>query len=178
MDRATLIPPPPPAVKDGEHMSRGRRRELGGVDRLPSGRWRVRVLDPSTRQRVSIGTFTTKAEAELAFARVTSDQRNAARGWRQGGTHHTRRVTSTWLARAPTWPRRACDPRVRGLSDGYLRLHILPTLGAVPLCRLTTATVRGWQRGCSRMGFARQRSQSVTGCSVPSSTPRWTTGTS
>jgi integrase len=33
---------------------------------------------------------------------------------------------------------------VRELYEGYLRLHILPTLGTVPLARLTTATVRRW----------------------------------
>ena len=35
-------------------------------------------------------------------------------------------------------------PRVRELYEGYLRLHILPTLGRVPLGRLSTATVRRW----------------------------------
>lgn len=33
------------------------------------------------------------------------------------------------------------------LYEGYLRLHILPTLGTVPLARLTTSTVRRWHAG-------------------------------
>lgn len=55
-------------------MARGRRRQVGGIDRMPSGRWRVRLVDPATGRRVSVGTFRTKAEAEVAFARALSDQ--------------------------------------------------------------------------------------------------------
>ena len=134
-------------------MSRGRRRELGGVDRLPSGRWRVRVLDPSTRQRVSIGTFTTKAEAELAFARVTSDQQRGAWVAPEEGRTTLAEYASTWLDSRLTSRGEPLRPRVRDLYDGYLRLHILPTLGAVPLCRLTTATVRGWHTGLLEDGL-------------------------
>lgn len=61
-------------------MAQGRRRQLGGVDRLPSGRWRVRLLDPGTGRRVSIGSFKTKAEAERAFASSVTDQQKEARG--------------------------------------------------------------------------------------------------
>jgi integrase len=35
-------------------------------------------------------------------------------------------------------------PRVRELYEGQLRLHILPTLGTVPLDRLQPATIRKW----------------------------------
>lgn len=59
-------------------MAQGRRRQLGGVDRLPSGRWRVRLLDPGTGRRVSIGSFKTKAEAERAFASAVTDQQKGA----------------------------------------------------------------------------------------------------
>ena len=59
-------------------MGRARRRQLGGVDRLPSGRWRVRLVDPSTGQRLSIGSFKTKAQAEVAFAGALADQQRGA----------------------------------------------------------------------------------------------------
>jgi|GEM_PF-6860982 len=29
-------------------MAKSRRRQIGGIDRLPSGRWRVRIIDPGT----------------------------------------------------------------------------------------------------------------------------------
>ncbi|MCZ7537762.1 MAG: hypothetical protein M5T61_18815 [Acidimicrobiia bacterium] len=41
-------------------MASGRRRQLGGIDRLPSGRWRARLIDPATGRRTSLGTFKTK----------------------------------------------------------------------------------------------------------------------
>jgi integrase len=128
-------------------MSRGRRRELGGVDRLPSGRWRVRIVDPGTRRRLSIGTFTTKAEAELAFARVASDQQRGAWVTPDEGRTTLAEYAPIWLDSRLTSRGEALRPRVRDLYEGYLRLHILPVLGAVPLGRLTTATVRSWHAG-------------------------------
>lgn len=47
-----------------------KRRQLGGIDRLRSGRYRVRVTDDATGDRVSLGTFITKAwQHEWASAR-------------------------------------------------------------------------------------------------------------
>lgn len=59
-------------------MTRGRRRQLGGIDRRPSGRWRTRVLDRGTGRRVSVGTFPTKAAAERAFAAAITDPQKGA----------------------------------------------------------------------------------------------------
>ncbi len=33
------------------------RRSAGGVDRLPSGRYRVRAIDPATGMRLSLGRY-------------------------------------------------------------------------------------------------------------------------
>lgn len=44
------------------------RRAGGGVDRLPSGRFRVRIVSPEG-ERLSIGSFTTRRAAETAYAR-------------------------------------------------------------------------------------------------------------
>ena len=48
-----------------------KRRQLGGIDRLRSGRDRVRVTDEATGERLSLGTYVTKADAE----RVCSELR-------------------------------------------------------------------------------------------------------
>ena len=71
-------------------MSRGRQRSAAGaVDRLRTGRWRVRIFDPNLRKRVSIGSFKTRSEAEAAFAdAVVAQQRG---GW---VTPEDARVTS------------------------------------------------------------------------------------
>jgi hypothetical protein len=48
----------------------GKRRQLGGIDRLPSGRYRVRVTDEATDKRVSLGSFVRRADAEQALAKA------------------------------------------------------------------------------------------------------------
>lgn len=55
------------------------RRHQGSIDRLPSGRYRVRVVDPATGERVSIGSFDRKGKAETAFAAAITDQSKG--GW-------------------------------------------------------------------------------------------------
>ncbi|MET0902284.1 MAG: site-specific integrase [Acidimicrobiales bacterium] len=52
---------------------------------------------------------------------------------------------------ARTWLRdRPLRPRTRELYEGLLRLHILPTLGAVELARLTPPKVRAWYADLTR----------------------------
>ena len=48
-------------------MGTKRRRRVGAVDQLPSGRWRVRIDDPARSRRVSIGTWETRKEATKQF---------------------------------------------------------------------------------------------------------------
>ncbi len=50
--------------------TRSPRRGIGSVEKLPSGRYRVRVTDPQGR-RVSGGTFTTRQLADLELSRIT-----------------------------------------------------------------------------------------------------------
>ena len=49
------------------------RRAGGGVDQLPSGRYRVRIVTTDGR-RVSLGTFATKRAAEACYARTLTEQ--------------------------------------------------------------------------------------------------------
>ena len=125
-------------------MGRARRRQLGGVDRLPSGRWRVRLVDPATGQRVSAGTFRTKAEAEAAFSEALTQQHRGAWVTPDDGRITLDEYAPRWLSSRLTSRGEPLRPRVRELYDGYLRLHILPTLGPVPLSRLTTSAIRQW----------------------------------
>jgi len=52
-----------------------------------------------------------------------------------------------WLALRPE-----LRPRTQELYEGYLRLHILPTLGEVELGSLSTARVRAWHAGLIAAG--------------------------
>lgn len=125
-------------------MAKGRRRQLGGIDRLPSGRWRVRIIDPGTGRRVSIGSFKTKAEAEVAFAGSLASQQRGAWVAPDKGKLTLEEYASQWLETRLTSRGEPLRPKTVELYEGFLRLHILPTLGAVPLGRLSAATVRSW----------------------------------
>ncbi len=77
------------------------RRAGGGVDQLPSGRYRVRIVTPDGR-RVSLGTHPTKRAAEAAYARSVTEQAD--------GKHLAVRARGTTLAEyAPKW----LDSRLR-----------------------------------------------------------------
>ncbi|MGH9247686.1 MAG: tyrosine-type recombinase/integrase [Acidimicrobiales bacterium] len=136
-------------------MGKARRRQLGGVDRLPSGRWRVRLADPTSGARLSIGTFATKAEAERAFAAALADQERG--GWvaPERGRVTLAEYSTQWLAARLTTRGEPLRPRVRELYGGYLDNHILPTLGHLPLGQLTTPIVRRWHAELGASGLGR-----------------------
>lgn len=120
------------------------RRAGGSVDRLPSGRYRVRVVAPDG-QRVSLGSFPTKRDAEAAYARSVTEQADGKRAVPSSA------ATPTLDSYAPSWVKARLTsrgeplrPRVRDLYDDQLRLHILPELGSIRLAKLTTAVVRSW----------------------------------
>ena len=115
-----------------------KRRQLGGIDRLESGRYRVRVIDHATGERLSLGTFPSKADAEHSLATAVADQ---GRGrW----VRLLEDYAWQWLASRLGRSGAPLRPRVRELYEGELRLHILPTLGRIPLSRLRPTTVRTW----------------------------------
>lgn len=120
------------------------RRAGGGVDRLPSGRYRVRIITPDGR-RLSLGTHPTKRAAETAYARTVTDQADGK------PTSPSAVTTPTLADYAPAWVEARLSargeplrPRVRDLYLSQLRLHVLPTLGSARLARITTASVRAW----------------------------------
>src|SRR5688572_21228318 len=125
-------------------MGRSKRRQLGGVDRLPSGRWRIRLVDPTTGRRTSIGTYRTKAEAELGFARALSDQSRGAWIAPENGRVTLADYASNWLETRLTSKGEPLRPKTQEVYESCLRLHILPTLGPIPLARLATAGIRSW----------------------------------
>src|SRR5262245_11651906 len=109
------------------------RRAGGGIDRLPSGRYRVRIVTVDGR-RLSLGTFPTKRTADAAYARSITEQADGK------PTTPTPATSPTLADYAPRWidsrltnrgePLR---PRVRDLYATQLRLHILPALGHTKL---------------------------------------------
>lgn len=121
-----------------------KRRQLGGIDRLQSGRYRVRVVDDETGERVTLGTFAAKADAEQALAAALADQRRGRWVRPDAGSVLLEDYARQWLASRLGRNGTPLRPRVRELYEGELRLHILPKLGRVQVGRLRPATVRTW----------------------------------
>lgn len=136
-------------------MAKSRRRQLGGIDRLPSGRWRVRIIDPATGQRVSLGTHTTKAQAERAFAAAVTDQQKGAWVAPSAGQVTLSLYASRWVATRLSTRGEPLRPRTRELYEGYLDNHIVPVLGSATLGQLSPAMVRRWHSDLLAEGVGR-----------------------
>jgi len=120
------------------------RRAGGGIDPLPSGRYRVRVVTVDGR-RLSLGTFPTSRAAEVAYARAVADQVD---GKQPEPVHAAAPLLADY---APPWVRTRLTvrgeplrPRVRHLYENQLRLHIIPCMGSMRLTDITTPVVREW----------------------------------
>lgn len=120
------------------------RRAGGGIDRLPSGRYRVRIVTPDGR-RLSLGSYPTKRAADTAYARSITDQADGKPAVPSAVTTPTlREYAPAWIDARLTNRGEPLRPRVRDLYTSQLRLHILPNLGSLRLAKLTTARVRAW----------------------------------
>ena len=123
------------------------RRAGGGIDRLPSGRYRVRIVTPDGR-RLSLGTHATKRAAEAAYARSVTNQADGKPATPSAVTTPTLAdYASSWVDTRLTKRGEALRPRVKDLYLMQLRLHIVPTFGPSRLARITTAQVRDWNAG-------------------------------
>ncbi|HET6921257.1 MAG TPA: tyrosine-type recombinase/integrase [Jiangellaceae bacterium] len=124
-------------------MSR-RRRQLGGIDRLRSGRYRVRATGEATGERVSLGTFAAKADAEQALAKAIADQGRGRWVRPDAGSVPLEEYARQWVASRLGRNGAPLRRRVRDLYESQLRLHILPSLGRVPIGKLRPGTIRTW----------------------------------
>jgi integrase len=129
-----------------------KRRQLGGIDRLPSGRYRARVSEEATGERVSLGTFGTRADAEHALAKAISDQGRGRWVRPDAGGVLLEDYAQQWLASRLGRNGAPLRPRVQELYDTLLRLHILPSLGRVQLGKLRPATIRTWYAALLKRG--------------------------
>jgi hypothetical protein len=53
-------------------------RTAGAIRKLPSGRYQARLRDPLTNRLVTVGSFTTVADADAAVVDAQSAQRRGA----------------------------------------------------------------------------------------------------
>lgn len=133
---------PPEDIKVGAMSTRGRRR-FGRVRKLPSGRWQVRYPGPDGRDRTAPSTFATNTDAARFLASVEVDMGRGV--WldpvRSGVS--LRDYSRAWLDER-TVRGRPLAARTRETYQHSLDHWILPSLGSLPLDRITPAAVRRW----------------------------------
>ncbi len=114
------------------------RRQFGSIRKLPSGRWQARYSGPDGQPVRAPSTFATKGDAGRWLDGIRTDMDRGRWIDPTAGRVPLDTFAATWLRDRPL------RPRTRELYEGLLRLHILPTLGAIELARLTPAKIRAW----------------------------------
>ena len=123
----------------GAHVASQRRSNFGSVERLPSGRFRVRFMIDGTFYSAP-QTFDTKTDARRFLDTVRADR--VRETWKA-----PRRVTDTVQTYSERWivERTALKANTRALYEADLRLHVVPYLGSTRLDQLRPEQVRTWQ---------------------------------
>jgi integrase len=118
-----------------------RKRRFGRVRCLPSGRWHARYKGPDAIDRPAPRTFASKAEAERWLALTEAE---VIRGnWLNPdvGRAPFADYAQSWVAERPN-----LRPKTIQLYDGLVRLHLIPTFGALTVQDITEPRVRRWRR--------------------------------
>jgi integrase len=95
----------------------------------------------------ALETFRTQREADANLAQIRADLGRNTWVDPLAGRVVLEEYAWRWLAERPS-----LRPRTRELYEGELRLHILPALGGVELCDLSTSRVRSWHAGLLNAG--------------------------
>jgi len=116
------------------------RRSWGRLRKLPSGRWQAQYVGPDQRLYRAPSTFVSRAMAEgwLAERRREIDLNTWGSKEPPAGSLALAEYAATTITR------RNLKPRTRMLYESMLSQHILPTLGALPLARVSPEVVRAW----------------------------------
>lgn len=121
-------------------MTHKARRTAGTIRQLQSGRWQVRVYDPSTGKQASLGTFGTKTDANVALRQAATQQDQGSWVSPTAGSDTVGEYVAAWIANN----RRITSPRTRERYEGLLKHHIVPRLGKVAMNKVTPTMVRHW----------------------------------
>lgn len=134
------VPEPPVSapVKVGRRRAR---RTFGSVERLPSGRFRARVVGPDGSYVSAPATFTNRTDASRW---VDVQHADLVRGlWqappRRAGSPTVAVYVGAWIEEHPT-----ARESTKELYRGLLRTCIIPFLGRAAVGMLSPAAVRRW----------------------------------
>jgi Phage integrase, N-terminal SAM-like domain len=148
-------------------MAKGNRtghRRFGNIRRLPSGRYQVSYPGLDGQRRYGPETFERKADAKRFLALIEMQIYHGEWADPELGKVELRDYAERWIAQRP-----GLRPRTSGLYFWLLRKHIAPSLGGVPLGKLSTAMIRQWRSELLSSGVSpRRRSKSSSSGLAPS----------
>jgi integrase len=98
------------------------------------------MRDPLTNELVSLGTNSTKADANRRLTLAAADESRGAWVDPRRSQLLLEEYADNWMVSRPE----PLAPRTVELYRGLLRNHIVPTFGRVELGQITTAAVRRW----------------------------------
>ncbi|MGW7420374.1 tyrosine-type recombinase/integrase [Streptomyces sp. NPDC054813] len=118
----------------------GKRRQVGRVRKLPSGRYQARYRGLDGADHPAPDTFRTKRDADDWLADMQSQLRQG--DWRDpdAGKVAFGDYAAAWVKERPLAPRTA-EPYA-----SLLRIHLAPTFGSMAIADITPAAVRTWRR--------------------------------
>ncbi len=121
-----------------------RQRGSGAVRRLPSGSWQASIRELDSKY-TSLGVFATRVEADKTLAAVLVDRHRGSWIDPRDGRITFEAYSARWLEERAT-----LRPRTRELYERLLRIHLLPTFGAIGLGSITPSMVRQWHATLTR----------------------------
>ena len=127
------------------------RRRFGRVRKLPSGRWQARYAGPDGHDRAAPTTFATKTDANKFLAATEVDMGRGTWLDPTRGAITLRKYADAWLP-TRTVKSRPLSERTQSDYRALLKLHVYPTLGDLPLEKLTSERIRLWHAHVAQSG--------------------------
>ncbi|MBQ0983060.1 tyrosine-type recombinase/integrase family protein [Streptomyces sp. F63] len=118
---------------------KGKRRTFGAVRKLPSGRYQARYPGPDGVMRPAPVTFETARDADDWLAEKRTEIRRGDWADPDAGAVAFEEYALRWVRE------RRLSATTEELYRRLLRLHILPTFGALDLDQITPPRVRSWR---------------------------------
>jgi integrase len=120
---------------------------MGHLRKAPSGRWEARYRGSDGREHSR--RFPTKREAQAFLERTGAEQQRGE--WRdpQGAKVRTADWIEAWWATTVN-----LRPSSRARDEAYIRNHVLPAFGELPLGAITHLDVRAWVAELAAKGRA------------------------
>ncbi len=129
----------------GNGGAKGRRAGFGSVEKLPSGRYRVRWTDADGVRGTAPLTFATIADARAYLATIKVDMLREVYRAPKRVTETLRTYGDRWIADRPR-----LKDSTRHQYEIDFRLHLMPYLGDRLIDKITPELVRQWHGALSR----------------------------